>query len=149
VKNSIRGSIEIMPPTWPRVLIAEDDEMLRGALAELLAGQGFQVVGQASDGEEALALARKLVPDVALVDYRMPGMNGVDLTAYLKEEVPLIEVVMLTAYADQSLNLDAVRSGVHSYLVKGCSPSLIMQTVHRAWLDKQEMEVSAKEDGQI
>ena len=146
MKDPIRGSIEIMPPTWPRVLIAEDDDMLRGALAEMLSGQGFQVVGQAATGEEALAVARMLESDVALVDYRMPGMNGIDLTALLKEELPLIQVVMLTAYDDQSLNLDAVRSGVHSYLVKGCNPSLIMETVHRAWLDKGKMEMAAKEN---
>ena len=124
-----------IPAPPPQVLVAEDDEILRDALVDMLA-EHFKVV-PAANGRDALDLARRFPPDVALVDYRMPGLNGVELAMALKREMPLIRVVMLTAYDDQALGLDAVRCGVHAFLVKGCKPSMIVDAVKRAVRDTQ------------
>ena len=132
-------AFELLESTYPRVLVADDDELIRTALAGMLVEHGFAVVGGVGSGPEAIEMARSRRPDVALVDYRMPGMDGVELTALLKQDAPFLQVVMLTAYDDQMLSLDAARSGVFSFLVKGCDPALIMDALERAWAYGREL----------
>jgi DNA-binding NarL/FixJ family response regulator len=114
-----------------RVLLVDDDDLLREALQGMLEEQGFLVVGGTSDRAEAVSLARTERPDVALVDFRLNGTDGVDLTQSLKEEAPTLGVIMFTAYGEQSLVNDAVQAGANHFLVKGCPPSLISDTIRR------------------
>jgi DNA-binding NarL/FixJ family response regulator len=114
------------------VILVDDDEVLRQALRDMLEEEGFRVVGSVGTVEDALSLAEEAQPDVAMIDYRMPGANGIDLTPLLKERVPEVQIVMLTAHDEQSLWLDASRVGVFSFLAKGCAPWLILETIRRA-----------------
>jgi DNA-binding NarL/FixJ family response regulator len=117
----------------PRVLIVEDEPILREALAEMLEAKHIRVVGQAGDGVEAVRLASTLQPDVVLMDLRMPGMDGIEATRLIKEAVPKTQVLVLSAYDDPGLHRSAEEVGVFCYLVKGCSPQLIMEMIERAW----------------
>jgi DNA-binding NarL/FixJ family response regulator len=123
-----------------RVLVVEDDDALRRALCGLLSDEGLHVVGDAADGTTAVSLARDREPDVVLVDYRMPGKDGLEAISLMKTEAPLIQAVMLTAYDDEALNLEAERASVYCLLVKGCPPALILDMVARACTYKRELE---------
>jgi len=113
----------------PTILIAEDEHHLREALQEMLQGQGFDVVASARTGREAVTLAAAFEPDMVLMDYRMPEMDGVAATEAIKEARPRTIVVMFTAHDETSLSMEASRAGVSAFLVKGCAPSLILRVL--------------------
>jgi response regulator NasT len=100
-----------------RVLIAEDETIIRLDLRELLERSGFEVCAEARDGEEAVALARSERPDVAIMDVKMPKLDGIEAARRILDERP-IPIVMLTAYGQQELVSRAVEAGVFGYLVK-------------------------------
>jgi response regulator NasT len=100
-----------------RVLIAEDETIIRLDLRELLERSGFEVCAEARDGEEAVALARSERPDVAIMDVKMPKLDGIEAARRILDERP-IPIVMLTAYGQQELVARAVDAGVFGYLVK-------------------------------
>ena len=100
-----------------RVLIAEDETIIRMDLRELLERSGFEVCAGARDGEEAVALARSERPDVAIMDVKMPKLDGIEAARRILDERP-IPIVMLTAYGQQELVARAVDAGVFGYLVK-------------------------------
>jgi DNA-binding NarL/FixJ family response regulator len=115
-----------------RVLIADDHELLRTGISAMLASDSdLEVVGEAQDGEEALELCRKLHPDLVLMDLSMPGMGGIAATGAIKAEFPRIGVLVLTAHADQSMLLDAIRAGAAGYVLKGIGPSELVAVVRR------------------
>jgi response regulator NasT len=98
-----------------RILIADDEPLIRIDLKELLEGIGHEVVCEARDGKEALDLIKRQKPDVAILDIRMPRMSGIEVA---KEVAPSIPVVMLTAYSDKHLVDQARDAGVMAYLTK-------------------------------
>jgi response regulator NasT len=100
-----------------RILIAEDETIIRLDLRELLEKAGFEVCAEAKDGEEAVALARTAAPDLALLDVKMPKLDGIDAARRILEERP-IPIVMVTAYGEEELVSRAVEAGVFGYLVK-------------------------------
>ena len=100
-----------------RILIAEDETIIRLDLRELLERSGFEVCGEARDGEEAVELARTTAPDVALLDVKMPRLDGIEAARRILEETPL-PIVMVTAYGEQELVTRAVEAGIFGYLVK-------------------------------
>jgi len=100
-----------------RILIAEDETIIRLDLRELLEGAGYAVCGEARDGEEAVSLARDLEPDLAIMDVKMPRLDGIDAARRILEERP-IPIVMLTAYGQEELVARAAEAGVFGYLVK-------------------------------
>ena len=100
-----------------RILVAEDETIIRLDLCELLAGAGHEIVAQARDGEEAVALAREHAPDLAIMDVKMPRLDGIEAARRILDERP-IPIVMLTAYGHQELVARAVDAGVFGYLVK-------------------------------
>ena len=106
----------------PRLLVVDDHEMLRTALVDLLVQAGFEVVGQAADGADAVALAKQLEPDVVLMDLRMPVLGGLDATRLIKDARPAIQVVLLTAFESPALEQQAEEAGCFAYLVKGGPP---------------------------
>jgi two-component system nitrate/nitrite response regulator NarL len=118
-----------MPPS---ILLVDDHPLTRDGLAALLAGHGFDVVGQASDGLEAIDLARELQPDVVLLDLSMPGMGGLDALPRLRNEAPDCEVVVLTASGDEDNLLAAIRGGAAGYLLKTEPPERLVDFLHGA-----------------
>jgi two-component system, response regulator PdtaR len=100
-----------------RVLVAEDETIIRLDLRELLERLGFEVCAEARDGEEAVRLARSEKPDVAIMDVKMPKLDGIEAAKRILDERP-IPIVMLTAYGQEELVNRAVEAGVFGYLVK-------------------------------
>jgi two-component system, NarL family, nitrate/nitrite response regulator NarL len=128
------------PVPKPRVLLVEDDRGLRQALRNMLVETDFDVVGEANDGVEGLDLATRLEPDVVLMDMRMPRMGGLEATRLIKERLPQLQVVILTAYEDPALQEGAVDVGVYAYLVKGCPPRLVGHVTNKAFEFKRALE---------
>jgi response regulator NasT len=100
-----------------RLLIAEDETIIRLDLRELLERAGFEICAEARDGLEAVELARKELPDLAILDVKMPRLDGIEAARRILEERP-IPIVILTAYGQQELIARAVEAGVYGYLVK-------------------------------
>ena len=109
-----------------RVLIADDHPLTRDALAGLLTANGFEVVGQAAGGEEAIALAAELGPDLIVLDLTMPDMDGLTALPKLREAAPSAAVVVLTASEDDANLLAAIRLGAAGYLLKNEPPERIV-----------------------
>jgi DNA-binding NarL/FixJ family response regulator len=106
-----------------RVLVADDSPLARQAMRTLLArASGFEVVAEAEDGSQALVLARKLRPDLVLMDINMPGCDGLLATRLIKRELPHVVVVMLTVSDDAGDLFEAIRSGAQGYLLKSLEP---------------------------
>jgi DNA-binding NarL/FixJ family response regulator len=115
-----------------RVLAADDQRVVREGLAMLLGLlPDVEVVGTAADGEEVLAMAVRLRPDVILMDLRMPRVDGVEATRRLRERDPEVKVVVLTTYADDRSVIDALRAGALGYLTKDAGAEEIRQALHR------------------
>jgi DNA-binding NarL/FixJ family response regulator len=108
------------------ILIADDHPLTRSALAALLGGNGFTVVGEAADGREAVELARQLRPELVLLDLTMPELDGLQALPLLREEVPDCEVVVLTASESEDNLLGAIRAGAAGYLLKSEPPDRIV-----------------------
>src|SRR6266508_2096043 len=100
-----------------RVLIAEDETIIRLDLKEILERAGFEVCAEARDGVEAVELAQSTEPDLAVLDVKMPGLDGIEAARKILDERP-IPIVMLTAYGQDELVSRAVEAGVFGYLVK-------------------------------
>lgn len=94
--------------------------------------QGFDIVGEARDGDEAIRLAEELMPEVILMDVTMPEVDGVEATRQIKQSFPQIRIVMLTMHADQEVLAAAIRAGASGYLVKDCSTDEIANAVRMA-----------------
>jgi DNA-binding NarL/FixJ family response regulator len=118
-----------------RVLVADDQEIVRTGLRMILDAQpGIDVVAEARDGAEAVALARRLRPDVCLLDIRMPGMNGLDATRALAGpgvEDPIAVVVITTFDLDEYV-YGALKAGARGFLLKDAGPELLRQAVQAA-----------------
>ena len=110
----------------PRVLIVDDHPLTREALATLLAGNDFDVVGQASDGQEAIELAGRIRPQLVLLDLSMPGLDGLSALPGLRAAVPDAEVIVLTASGTEDNLLAAIRAGAAGYLLKSEPPDRIV-----------------------
>ena len=130
----------LTPPTWPsgyartcdvcvprprrirdtarvRILVAEDETIIRLDLVEMLGRAGLEVCAEARDGEEAVTLAREQEPDLAIMDVKMPRLDGIEAARRILDERP-IPIVMLTAYGQEELVSRAIEAGVFGYLVK-------------------------------
>lgn len=102
-----------------KILICDDQEIVCEGLQRILEAEpDFLVVGIVHDGQEALEAAEKLLPDLVLMDLKMPVMNGIQATRKLRERFPKIQILVLTTYADDEWLFDAIRSGAAGYLLK-------------------------------
>jgi len=110
-----------------RILIVDDHPITRDALAALLGQHGFDVVGQAGDGEAAIGLARSLDPQLVLLDLSMPGISGLEALPRIREAAPGCEVVVLTASGTEENLLSAIRGGAAGYLLKSEPPERIAE----------------------
>jgi response regulator NasT len=129
-----------------RVLIAEDETIIRLDLADMLGRAGFEVCGEARDGVEAVELARSEQPDVAVLDVKMPRLDGIEAARRILDERP-IPIVMLTAYGQDELVSRAVEAGVFSYLVKPFRETDLVPAIQTARARHEELvEVRAEAD---
>jgi DNA-binding NarL/FixJ family response regulator len=119
-----------MPPV--RVLIADDHPLIRSGLRALLEREDeFQVVGEASDGYEAIELATHLKPDVAMLDVGMPRLNGIDAAQHISERTQRVRIILVSMHSDEAYVLRALKSGARGYLLKA-SPEADVLTAVRA-----------------
>jgi DNA-binding NarL/FixJ family response regulator len=109
-----------------RILLVDDHPLTRSALGALLRQHGFDVVGEAADGEQAVRAATELGPDLVLLDLSMPGLDGLSALPRLRESAPTCEVVVLTASGTEENLLGAIRGGAAGYLLKSEPPARIV-----------------------
>lgn len=113
-----------------KVLVADDSELFRRQLCKLLElEEEIEVIGEAKDGEEAISLAEKLVPDVILMDLKMPRKSGIEATGHIKKVYPDIKVIILTAYDEEIYRTQAQKAGANDYLEKGLPVEELMKTI--------------------
>jgi DNA-binding NarL/FixJ family response regulator len=101
-----------------RIVIADDHTLFRQSLCSLLTARGFEVVGEAREGGEAVDLAYRLRPEIVLMDLAMPGLDGLAATRRISAELPQVKVVILTASDDDAKLFEAIKSGAQGYLLK-------------------------------
>jgi two-component system NarL family response regulator len=117
-------------PAPVRVLVVDDQALFRRGVVVVLSGnEDIQVVGEAADGEEAVAKAQELRPDVVLMDVRMPRLSGIEATRHIRRSLPSTEVLMLTVSDDEEDLYEAVKAGANGYLLKEVAIEEIADTV--------------------
>jgi response regulator NasT len=127
-----------------RILIAEDETIIRLDLRALLERGGFEVCAEARDGEEAVALARQTEPELALLDVKMPKLDGIEAARRILDERP-IPIVIVTAYGEQELVSRAVEAGVFGYLVKPFRESDLLPAIQTARARHDELSALREE----
>jgi DNA-binding NarL/FixJ family response regulator len=116
-----------------RLVVADDHPLFRSAIKYTLEAQhGLEVVGEASDGQEALQLCRRLGPDLVLMDLLMPVMDGVEATRAIKEDRPGTFVLVLTAFGESEKLYDCLGAGAEGYILKDAPPERLIGAVRRA-----------------
>ncbi len=119
-----------MPKEPLRVLIADDHPLFRSGMRSLLAADlESEVVGEATTGEEAIAQADALQPDLILMDLHMPGMGGIEATRRILRSSPQIRILVVTMYEDDHSVFTAMRAGARGYLLKGASPDEVLRAI--------------------
>ena len=127
-----------------RVLVAEDETIIRLDLKDLLERSGFEVCAEARDGEEAVELARSERPDVAIMDVKMPRLDGIEAARRILDERP-IPIVMLTAYGQEELVQRAAEAGVFGYLVKPFREQDLLPAIRTARARHEELTALREE----
>lgn len=115
-----------------RLVLADDHTMLRDGLRLSLIDAGFDVVGEAANGTDAVRLAVEHHPDVVLMDVTMPILDGVEATRLIRSQLPDIQVVMLTMHGESDVMTRALQAGAAGYLVKDCTIDDVVEAVHMA-----------------
>ena len=115
-----------------RILIADDHPLFRDGLRSLLVAQGYDVVGEAKNGKEAVALAAELKPDIVLMDLSMPELDGLGATRVINAEMPDVKVIILTASDEQTNLFDAIKAGAQGYLLKNLEADDFFAMLDRA-----------------
>ena len=114
----------------PRLLLVDDHTLLRQGLRRAVEEAGFEVVGEAGNGEEAVRLAVELQPELVLMDVSMPVLDGIEATRRLRQSAPEARVVMLTMHGEEETIAQALRAGAVAYLLKDCSSDQVAETLH-------------------
>jgi DNA-binding NarL/FixJ family response regulator len=111
------------------VLLVDDHQIVRQGLRLLLEREGFDVVGEAADGHEAVAMASRLRPDVAVLDFVMPLLNGLDAALQIQRESPQTRNILLTMYTEDHYVLEAFRNGLRGYVIKTQAAGDLVQAI--------------------
>lgn len=113
-----------------RILLAEDQRIVREGIAALLEDDdGVTIVGEAADGEQAVALFAQLLPDVVLMDLQMPGVDGAEATSRIRQQFPAARILVLTTYATDEFIFKALRAGAQGYLLKDASADELLAAI--------------------
>jgi DNA-binding NarL/FixJ family response regulator len=135
-----------MPPPNRRILIADDHPAIRHGIRSFLeSDEGWKVVGEAPDGREALRLAKETMPDIAILDYSLPLMNGLELTRAIKEELPRTEVLIYTMHDNESILVDVLRAGARGYVLKSDGTAQLMAAVEALSVHKPYFSAAISE----
>ena len=122
-----------MAPSNVRIIVADDHEVVRSGLVSLLNGTDIEIVAEASTSEEVVSLACTHKPDVVLLDIRMaPGSGGLIALEKIRDEVPSVRCVMLTAFDNPTYIARAVAAGAHDYILKSCSRDELLDSIMNA-----------------
>jgi len=122
-----------------RIIIVDDHDAIRRGVRQLLENEPyFEVVGEAADGRTALELAREVKPDIAILDYSIPEMNGLDLSHALKRELPRVEILLYTMHDREEIVLDVLQAGVRGFVLKSEAETHLIQalqalSIHRPY----------------
>ncbi|ERK29405.1 response regulator transcription factor [Clostridium intestinale] len=120
-----------------RVAIVDDQRLMRDGLKTILELQdNIEVIGTASDGREVIDICRKCIPDVILMDIRMPGMNGVEATKIIKNSYPKIKILVLTTFDDEEYIIDALNYGASGYMLKDIDGDALIKAIEDAYDNK-------------
>ena len=115
-----------------RVLIVDDHQVFRDGLKLVINRQAdMEVVGEAADGEKAIALTRELLPDIIIMDVKMPFMDGAEATSRILAEMPGMKILALSIYADDGFMASMMRAGALGYILKGCDIEELSNTIRR------------------
>ncbi len=126
-----------------RILIADDHQLLREGIRNFLSLEpDFEIVGEAANGEEAIARTIELRPDVLLLDINMPKASGIEVASRLKESCPEVRILALTIHDDQNYMMNMIQSGAAGYLLKDVEPSMMVQAVRRVYAGESYVEPS-------
>ena len=126
-----------------RILIADDHQLLREGIRNFLSLEpDFEIVGEATNGEEAVTQAMALRPDVLLLDINMPKANGIEVAGRLKESCPEVRILALTIHDDQNYMMNMIQSGAAGYLLKDVEPSMMVQAIRRVAAGESYVEPS-------
>ena len=124
-----------------RVLLADDQALILDGLSIILNAQtDIQIVGQAADGQEAVELARRLHPDVILMDIRMPKTDGISATRQIKESLPDARILILTTYSEDELVFEGIRAGAMGYLLKDITRAQLAEAVRGAMRGEAQID---------
>jgi two-component system response regulator NreC len=113
----------------PRILLADDHVIVRQGFRALLEREGLEVVAEAANGHEAVRLAGELLPDVAVLDFAMPLLNGLDASKEIRRRSPRTRTILLTVHTEDHYVLEAVQAGVHGYVVKTQGAADLVQAI--------------------
>jgi DNA-binding NarL/FixJ family response regulator len=134
-------------PSPIRILAVDDHQLIRVGIATLIAPEsGMKLVGEASDGREAIARFRECRPDVTLMDLQMPEMNGIDAIIAIRDEFPEARIIVLTTYIGDAQIMRAVKAGAQAYLIKNLLHKELLQTIRAVYAGRKTMspEVAAQ-----
>jgi DNA-binding NarL/FixJ family response regulator len=121
-----------------RVMLVDDEPLLRRSLKRVLEARGLEIVGEAADGSQAVALCGDLRPEVVVMDLRMPVMDGLTATRFIRGSWPSVAVIVCTAYDDPALQREVIDAGAWGFLVKGDSPGALYDSIVRAHADQTD-----------
>jgi two-component system, NarL family, response regulator NreC len=113
-----------------RLLLADDHVMMRDGLRSILTEEGFDIVGEASDGREAVKLGQSLGADVAILDISMPLLNGIDAAREILKDSPRTKIIVLTMHTDERYVLASLRAGIAGFVLKSKAASNLVQAIH-------------------
>ena len=113
----------------PRILLADDHVIVRQGFRALLEREGLEVVAEAANGHEAVRLAGELLPDVAVLDFAMPLLNGLDAAKEIRRRSPRTRTILLTVHSEDHYVLEAMRAGLHGYVVKTQAAADLVQAI--------------------
>jgi len=119
-------------PFKKRILIVDDAAFMRMMIRDILLKNGFEVVGEAANGEDAVAKFQELRPDLVTLDITMPGMDGVTVLKKIREQDPNARVVMCSAMGQQAMVVEAIQNGARDFINKPFQPQKVIETLHRA-----------------
>lgn len=119
-----------------RVLLADDHQIVRQGLRVLLQREGFEVLDEAANGQEAVRMARDRCPDVAVLDYAMPVLNGIGAAREILQLCPQTKVILLTMHSEDHYAFEALRAGIKGYVVKSEAASDLAHAIHEVFRGK-------------
>lgn len=112
------------------ILLADDHAVVRQGLKSLLEDEGFEVIAEASDGQQAIELSEKLCPDVAVLDVAMPVLNGIDAARQISKSSPRTKIILLTMLTEDHYVLESLRAGVKGYVLKSKNAEELTHAIH-------------------